>query len=149
MNPYGNKKHGHHGTLTYKRWKSMRQRCAKTNTGKAKYYSEKGIGITDRWAKFENFLADMGECPDVTMTLERMDNAMGYGPDNCRWATQSEQNKNRSHCIELTLNGETLILSEWAKRLNISPNLLRQRIFKLGWSVEKALTTEKKARIDA
>lgn len=146
MNKFGNVKHGLHGTLTYKRWKSMRRRCSESNTQKSKYYASKGIVVCERWHVFENFLADMGECPNESMTLDRIDNLIGYQPGNCRWVNQREQNRNRSHCIDLTHNGKTMILVDWANEVGITPNLLRLRLFKLKWPVEKALSTPVKAK---
>lgn len=63
---------------------------------------------------------------------------------NCQWATQAEQNRNRpSHAVMLTHNGIAKSLTDWAHEVGITPNTLRMRIAKLGWSVEKALTTTK------
>lgn len=90
-------------------------------------------------------LVDMGECPDSSMTLDRIDNARDYEPGNCRWVTQAEQNRRRSHCIELTHQGRTMILRDWATEIGISPNTLAMRL-RAGWSVERALTTPLKQR---
>lgn len=140
MNPNGNIKHGGHGTLTYARWRSMMQRCRSGNN-----YVAKGISVCERWQNFADFLADMAECPGKQFTLDRIDNTKGYAPGNCRWATMAEQNRNRSYCVELTHQGRTMILRDWADEIGISPNTLAQRLY-LGWSVERALTTPLKNR---
>ncbi|WP_342617176.1 hypothetical protein [Rhodoferax sp. GW822-FHT02A01] len=143
-NPYGNTKHGGHGTLTYARWKSMMQRCSPTNAHLHPSHAGKGIVVCERWQDFASFLTDMGECPSKEMTLDRIDSSKDYEPGNCRWATMAEQNRNRpSHAVMLTHNGVTKSLTEWAHETGITPNALRMRIAKLGWSVEKALTTTK------
>lgn len=144
MNPNGNIKHGGHGTLTYSRWKSMMQRCNDPNADNFKHYGGKGISVCERWRDFAAFLADMGECKNDE-TLDRIDNAKGYEPGNCRWATMAEQNRNRSHCVKLSYQGRTMILRDWATEIGISPNALAQRIY-LGWSVERALVTPLKKR---
>ena len=139
-NKYGNLKHGRHGTLTYSRWKSMRQRCSKNNPDKKKYYSDRGIEICPQWSDYSTFLNDMGECPSKEFTLDRIDNEVGYQPNNCRWVTKVQQNKNRpSHQRLLTHNGITKTATEWAIEVGIRPNLIYQRL-RAGWSVEKILT---------
>jgi hypothetical protein len=80
--------------LTYKIWGSMRQRCENPNAENYPYYGGRGIAVCERWQKFENFLADMGEKPDG-LSIDRIDNSKGYEPGNCRWTTSSEQNRNR------------------------------------------------------
>jgi hypothetical protein len=72
----------------------MRSRC--NNPGHPRWadWGGRGITVCERWDKFENFLADMGEKPPG-MTLERRDNDRGYGPDNCYWATPAQQNRNK------------------------------------------------------
>lgn len=139
-NTIGNIKHGWHGTLTYARWKSMMQRCYTTSTSNYRYYGGKGISVCERWHNFSNFLADMGECPNISMTLDRINGEKNYEPENCRWATKTEQNRNRSNCVALTHSGRTMILRDWAAEIGISPNTLAQRLY-LGWEVDRALTT--------
>lgn len=143
-NKNGNVKHGGHGTITYARWKSMIQRCYTTSASNYPYYGGKGITVCDRWHDFSAFLADMGECEN-SKTLDRIDNTKGYGPENCRWATIAEQNRNRSHCVELNHNGRTMILRDWAEEIGISANALAMRI-RLGWETERALTQPLKSR---
>lgn len=72
----------------------MKARCY--NPGSASYhrYGGRGIKVCKRWMKFENFYADMGD-PPKELSLDRMNNERGYSPSNCRWATRSEQAKNR------------------------------------------------------
>ena len=145
MNPNGNIKHGAHGTLTYARWRSMMQRCRVKSASNYKYYGALGITVCDRWLNYSNFLADMSECPDKSLTLDRLDNSKGYEPGNCKWATQSDQNKNRRHCAYITYNGETKIMADWARQYGMSPNALAQRIY-MGWELERALHLPLKSR---
>lgn len=93
-------RHGHakekYRTPTYNSWSSMIQRCTNPKEiNRYKYYGGCGIVICDRWLKFENFLADMGERP-AGKTLDRYPNPYGnYEPENCRWATYKEQRHNQ------------------------------------------------------
>ena len=145
MNKRGNPKHGGHGTLTYARWKSMMQRCNNPRASNYSHYGARGITVCDRWHDFSAFFADMGECPDRLMTLDRLSNDIGYEPGNCRWATQAAQNSNRSSCVKLTLSGITKTVADWATERGMTANTLSMRI-RLGWTVERALTQPVKRR---
>lgn len=140
MKSLGNPKHGGHGTLTYARWKSMMQRCNDPNHVGYDRYGGRGIVVCERWHQYRAFLADMGECPGKHMTVDRLKNEIGYQPGNCQWATKADQNRHRSHCVQLTHNGITMNATDWALRIGVSPNTLLQRLY-LGWSTERALTT--------
>jgi DNA-binding CsgD family transcriptional regulator len=92
----------HERRSTYATWQSMLQR---TRDPERIYYAARGITVCDRWepkrgGSFENFLADMGERPDG-MSIDRIDSAGNYTPDNCRWATQLQQQHNRRGVTKL------------------------------------------------
>src|SRR5215469_8259183 len=94
------------GSPTYHAWKSMLQRCSNRTRADFGRYGGRGIAVCARWRDFENFLADMGECPDG-LTLDRIDNDGDYEPANCRWATWEQQYSNRRDiCGELHGNAK-------------------------------------------
>ena len=96
-------------------------------------YGGKGIKVCARWDTFENFLEDMGERPGPEYSIERIDSTKGYYPDNCKWATRIEQNRNRSMCIYITINGRCQTVKEWALEIGINRQTIERRL-KLGWS---------------
>jgi len=130
--------HGYTGTLTHKRWRAMRARCMNPNASNYAKYGGRGITVCDRWRSFENFLTDMGECMDESMTIERKNINLGYSPDNCRWATRKEQNRNTSANHMLFYKGKSLCIGEWAELLDMNSRTIMSRLNK-GWSIEKAL----------
>jgi hypothetical protein len=83
----------------------------------------------------------MGERPSKQHSIDRITGDGDYTPGNCRWATQAMQARNKSNNHWITFNGETLCITDWGRKTGISHSTLRKRIKKLGWSVEKTLTT--------
>lgn len=144
-------KHGHAGyaykrrpSSTYQIWSGMLKRCTNQNCAAYPRYGGRGISVCERWRKFENFLADMGERP-AGLTLERKDNDRGYEPENCKWATRREQSLNqrprRKHGKFLvTVNGITAPLSVLAEKHGIRYATAFYRIKRHGWTPQDALT---------
>lgn len=99
--------HGKEGTIEYMIWSSMLQRCINKNYKQYHRYGGRGITVCDRWLNsFENFYADMGDRPEG-MSIDRRDNDGNYEPSNCRWATKTEQSRNR--CNNLKFDDGTVL----------------------------------------
>jgi len=133
--------HGLSHLPIYGRWHGMLQRCSDPNHVAYARYGGKGIAVCERWKSFENFYADMGEPPSDKHSVERIDGSLGYSPQNCCWATASEQNRNTSQNRNITFRGQTKCLADWAIELGINYGTLQSRIGKYGWTVERAFTT--------
>ena len=101
-------------------------------------------GMAEEWKDFNNFLFDMGERPEG-MTLDRIDNDRGYFPDNCRWATPSQQSINRKSSVMLEYKGECLCIREWSKRTGLHEQTILHR-HNAGWDVERILTQPSKRK---
>lgn len=125
-------KHGgcanYSATPEYNAWKNMRARVLNPTNPSFKHYGGRGITMCERWNEFSVFFADMGPKPFPGATLERKNNSIGYSPDNCKWATRSEQQNNRRTCIRVTHLGMTLTLAQWGKRVGISRSMISYRM---------------------
>lgn len=139
--PLGNSNHLKHGdsqTRLYFIWKSMRQRCSNPNNSRYLVYGAKGISVCKEWNKFENFKNwAMSNGYEETLTLDRRDNNKNYEPNNCRWATQKEQQRNRTNNVKYEYHGKYLSLADIAEISGVPYKKLWARINR-GWSIEKA-----------
>lgn len=118
-------------TRTYTVWLAMRDRC--NNPGNKKYadYGGRGITVCPEWDSYVVFKQDMGERP-LGRSLDRIDNAKGYGPGNCRWATKLEQMCNTRVARWIAFNGKKQVLSEWAREFGVNPGQVHYWTNKLG-----------------
>lgn len=127
-----------HGLTNHKLfavWRSMNDRCRLPSHHAWKNYGGRGITVCDRWQKnFMNFWEDMKPGWSVGLTLDRINNELGYSPENCRWATRSQQARNTR---KSRISAETF---ETAKRNGVKQSTLLYRIDH-GWSMEEASTT--------
>ncbi len=139
--------HGKSSTRTYNIWLCIIQRCTNPNHPAYGDYGGRGITICKRWLTFENFLADMGECP-VGLTIERLNNDTGnYEPENCVWATRKTQCRNQRTNINYTVNGITACLSELCEMFNQEYRRAYMRVRKLHWPIERALFDPKNTKL--
>lgn len=128
-------------TKEYTAWAQIKSRC--TNTKNKAYYRYGGCGITmcDEWLNsYETFLDDMGRAPSPKHTIDRKNNNLGYSKDNCRWATYSEQNRNKNITRLMSINGVTMPLIDWCEASGMPYSTVMYRVNN-GWSDHEAIHT--------
>lgn len=134
--------HGGSYTPLYNLWHQMIYRCEKPNNRAYKDYGGRGIHVCEEWHDFETFKNWADETrPSTDYTLDRIDNNKDYSPDNCKWSNKKEQANNRRSNVKLEYQGEVHDLTEWSEILGFDYKRVHNRMFKLGWSFEKAITT--------
>lgn len=115
--------------------KSMIYRCnINSKNEKNKCYREKGITVCDEWINNPDKFIEFADSANFKegLTIDRINSDKGYSPDNCRFIPMSEQPLNTDRNVFIDLDEEVIILSELARRCNVSPEAIRKRI-KLGW----------------
>lgn len=146
-----NKTHGLSKTPLYKKWISMLGRCDKTDRKDYKHYGGRGIKVCERWSRNNpkgllNFIADMEPSYEEGLELDRRDVDGDYSPENCRWATRSQQVINRRptgtnfDAKEFNIDGDILCLREVSDKYKIPYRILLNRLGKLNWDFNKAVT---------
>lgn len=136
-----NTKHGMADTRLFNIWVGMRKRCNARYHIQYDNYGGRGIKVCDEWNEFINFYTwAISSNYSKELTLDRIDVNGDYCPGNCRWATYTEQERNKSNNHILTYNGESHCVSEWSELVGIPKDVLYARL-KIGWSDERTLTT--------
>lgn len=132
------KKHGMRLSDEYRIWRHMRTRCENEKCPAYKNYGGRGIFVCDKWKTFVGFFEDMGKRPSKEHSIDRIDNLKGYSPENCRWATYKEQNRNRRDNRMFVVDGISASLAEHCERRNLKYKTIHRRIV-CGASIEIAL----------
>lgn len=141
MATHGDSRVGKHSP-EYECWSRIKARCHRLSHHHYGLYGGRGIQVCERWRNsFEAFLADVGRRPGPEYSLDRINTDGHYEPGNVRWATQTQQCRNRRNNRLLTFRGEIATLAEWAERSDIDQSTVGYRL-RAGWPVERALTQE-------
>lgn len=112
--------HGGSHTKLYKTWCNIKERCYNINAKDYKNYGGRGIKMCDRWLEsFENFYADMGNKPTPNHSIDRDDVNGDYCKENCKWATNDEQRRNKRSTVYIYYNNEKIVQADFVKRFNI------------------------------
>jgi hypothetical protein len=123
----------------YDIWSRMKNRCENPKYFRYFDYGGRGITVCDEWHDSEKFFSwALAHGYGPKLTIERIDNNKGYGPDNCCWATYKEQNRNKRNVVILELDGERKTISEWAEHVEMSYGALWYRL-RSGWELIDAL----------
>ena len=133
--------HGNWDHPLYHVWNRMMQRCYDPKDKRFKHYGGRGITVCPQWHDLNCFIGDMFQTYSPELSIDRTDNDQGYSPENCRWIPMEAQARNKSSNIEITFDGKTLCLAEWARLLGMTYGTLWDRIKVQGLPVEQALTS--------
>lgn len=127
----------------YRTWSSMKYRCYNKKNKAFAYYGGRGIKVCFEWKNdFLAFYHDMGPRPNG-MSLDRIDHNGDYSPSNCRWATPTQQTRNRRNVLLYTINGETKALAEWCDLFKVKYKSVWGRINLHGESIRIAIAYSK------
>lgn len=132
--------HGKSLTPTYYTWKSVLARCTNPKSTFFHRYGGRGITVCERWMKFDNFIADMGERP-AGKNLDRENNNGNYEPGNCRWATQKQQCLNKCNNRIIEIDGVSKSVPEWCKHFGVALTTAYSRLYLLKWDEVLAVST--------
>lgn len=128
----------------------MHTRCENPKRKDYNNYGGRGVSVCEEWsgkggfANFYEWSVKNGYADGLT--IDRIDGAFGYSPQNCRWATPSEQCRNRCTNHLLFYNGELKTIKEWSELMGIRKDTLRRRVVDRGWTIEAAMTTPVRKR---
>lgn len=122
-------------------WNDMLGRCRNPNNRQWKDYGGRGISVCERWKAYKNFEADMSPRPPG-MTLDRIDNDGNYEPENCRWATRKEQQRNQRRAVFVTVEGKRYRAIELAEKYGLKTDTIVARAAK-GMCFADVVTDEK------
>lgn len=86
--------HGLYNNPLYHIWNAMVSRCTNYNNNAFPDYGGRGIYVCDEWLSVANFIKDMHPTFKEGLSIDRIDNNLGYSKDNCRWVTRYVQNRN-------------------------------------------------------
>ncbi len=133
--------HGCTGTRLYNIWAGMKQRCYDKKDPTYERYGKKGITVCAEWIYdfpvFREWALKNGY--DDTLSIDRINNSKGYGPDNCRWATVKEQSNNRTNNRVYEVNGTIGNITQLSEKFGILSATARARIDR-GWDATRAFT---------
>lgn len=144
-----NKTHGLSNTRLYEIYHSMKKRCYNKKSNNYFRYGAIGILICDEWLNsFEVFYNwAMSNGYNDKLSIDRINNSLGYEPNNCRWVSMKQQQNNKKNNLTITYKNKAQSLTGWCEELKLDYFTINQRIKKLKWDVERAFTQPVKVRV--
>jgi len=128
-------KHRMSNTRLFYIWSGMKSRCYYKNNVAYSSYGKRNISVCKEWkdnfVSFKDWALKNGYADNLT--IDRIDNNGDYEPNNCRWATYTQQENNRSNNTKVTIGKETYTLAEWSRKIGICSATISNRL-KSGWS---------------
>ena len=141
--------HGLSKTRLYTMYSGVKARCYNPNNVSYQYYGAKGISMCEEWKNdfltFKSWSDENGydeSLPRGMQTLDRISPSGNYCPENCRWITIGEQQRNKDCLTKYEYNGEEHLVCEWAEILGIDEKFLRSRVNR-GWDIKTAIENPK------
>lgn len=138
-------KHGMTDEPLHRIWRGMLTRCNNKNVKCYPDYGGRGISVCGHWKVFENFYADMHATYSPGLTIERINNDLGYSPENCKWVEKKDQSKNRRSVVIIDTPDGKMSLTEAAQRAGISWFAMRNRVRK-NWPIDRLFEPSREAR---
>lgn len=129
----------------YSIYNGVKKRCYREEEPRYKDYGGRNITVCDEWLNpntgFDSFVEwSLSHGYADNLTLDRVDVEKGYSPNNCRWITLQSQNRNKRDSLYVEYKGEKVLLIDLCEKLELSYDTVHNRIYSLGWTVEKAIT---------
>ena len=121
------------------RWANMIKRCGDNKSTSYIHYGGRGISVCDEWQDFEKFYSFFGDLPKG-VEIDRIDNNLGYYPDNVRLVDRLENMNNTRRCVKIDFKGKKLTISQIARQCGLSRHVLEKRL-KTGWALSDATQT--------
>lgn len=147
-----NYRHGDSHTRFHDIWRDMKGRCNSPSKTSYKNYGARGIRVSEDWKTYENFKADMYSAylehiklfGEGSTTIDRIDVNGNYCKENCQWADYFKQGSNKRNTHYIASGGKVMSLEQWARENKLDSKLIHNRIHRLGWSAEDAITKPKR-----
>jgi hypothetical protein len=120
----------------------MKKRCYNPRDKRFVNYGGRGITVCDEWkddfGAFQKWATDNGY--KENLTIDRVNVNGNYCPENCRWATMTQQQRNTTRNRFITAFGETKTMAEWAEQSGIRQDVIKDRLNRLHWTPEDAVS---------